>query len=304
MREATTTMEKSKTASKEATGEPSPSHLIDARIAALADWRGETLARVRALIREADPEVVEEVKWRKPSNAMLGVPVWSHAGIVCTGETYKAVVKLTFAKGASLEDPAGLFNASLEGNVRRAIDLREGDRIDAEALKALVRAAVALNTSARATARPSAPGRGQGALEQPARRHRQRIGRVAQHGGAGGGELLGAAVAPGHADGGNAVPGGGVHVELAIADHDRGLRPHILAGDHVRDQVGLVVVGAVELRAADGSEMAGEAQALQDRPGVAVRLGGGHEQAVAAGAQRLERLGSRRRRRWRRTWRR
>ena len=147
-------MEKSKTASKEATGEPSPSHLIDARIAALADWRGETLARVRALIREADPEVVEEVKWRKPSNSMLGVPVWSHAGIVCTGETYKAVVKLTFAKGASLKDPAGLFNASLEGNVRRAIDLREGDRIDAEALKALVRAAVALNTSARATARP------------------------------------------------------------------------------------------------------------------------------------------------------
>ncbi|MFZ1101408.1 MAG: DUF1801 domain-containing protein [Hyphomicrobiaceae bacterium] len=154
MREATATMEKSKSGSKQGTGEPSPSHSIDARIAALADWRGETLARVRALIREADPEVVEEVKWRKPSNAMLGVPVWSHDGIVCTGETYKAAVKLTFAKGASLEDPSGLFNASLEGNVRRAIDLHEGDRIDAEALKALVRAAVALNTSARATARP------------------------------------------------------------------------------------------------------------------------------------------------------
>jgi hypothetical protein len=150
----TTPTKKSKTASKEAMGEASPSHLIDARIKELTDWRGEMLARVRALIKQADPEVVEEVKWRKPSNSMLGVPVWSHAGIVCTGETYKAVVKLTFAKGASLEDPAGLFNASLEGNVRRAIDLREGDRIDAEALKALVRAAVALSTSARATARP------------------------------------------------------------------------------------------------------------------------------------------------------
>jgi hypothetical protein len=152
-------MEKSKTASKEGAGEPSPSHLIDARIQELGDWRGEMLARVRMLIREADPGVVEEVKWRKPSNSMLGVPVWSHAGIICTGETYKAVVKLTFAKGASLKDPAGLFNASLEGNVRRAIDLHEGDKIDADAFKALVRAAVALNTTVRATARPLRPGR-------------------------------------------------------------------------------------------------------------------------------------------------
>jgi hypothetical protein len=113
------------------------------------------LARVRKLIREADPEVVEEVKWRKPSNSMLGVPVWSHDGIICTGETYKNAVKLTFAKGASLADPAGLFNSSLEGKVRRAIDFHEGDRIDEKALKALIRAAVALNTSARAAARPA-----------------------------------------------------------------------------------------------------------------------------------------------------
>jgi hypothetical protein len=138
----TTAMKKDKTGSKAARGEPSPSQLIDARIAELGDWRGEMLARVRALIKVADPEVVEEWKWR-------GVPVWEHAGIICTGETYKAVVKLTFAKGASLEDPAGLFNASLDGNVRRAIDLREGDKIDKKALQALVRAAVALNTSAR-----------------------------------------------------------------------------------------------------------------------------------------------------------
>jgi hypothetical protein len=113
----------------------------------LGDWRGEMLARVRTLIKQADPEVVEEWKWR-------GVPVWEHAGIICTGETYKAVVKLTFAKGASLEDPSGLFNSSLEGNTRRAIDIHEGDKIDEKALKALIRAAVALNTSARATARP------------------------------------------------------------------------------------------------------------------------------------------------------
>src|SRR5262249_19512998 len=125
----------------------SPSQLIDARIAALGDWRGEMLARLRALIKEADPNVIEDVKWRKPSNAMLGVPVWEHAGIICTGETYKAAVKLTFAKGASLEDPSGLFNASLDGNVRRAIDIHEGDKIDEKALKALIRAAVALNTS-------------------------------------------------------------------------------------------------------------------------------------------------------------
>lgn len=119
-----------------------PSRLIDARIEALADWRGRMLAHVRALIHEADPEVVEEWKWR-------GVPVWSHAGIICTGETYKSVVKLTFAKGAALPDPAGLFNASLEGNVRRAIDLGEGAALNAEAFKALVSAAVALNTSTR-----------------------------------------------------------------------------------------------------------------------------------------------------------
>jgi hypothetical protein len=119
-------------------GEP-PSRLIDARIEELGDWRGRTLARVRALIKEADPDVVEEWKWR-------GVPVWSHAGIICTGETYKSVVKLTFAKGASLSDPSGLFNSSLEGNTRRAIDIREGDEIDADALKTLIRAAVARNT--------------------------------------------------------------------------------------------------------------------------------------------------------------
>ncbi len=133
-----------KTAPKEA---DSPSQLIDARIASLSDWRGEMLARVRALIKEADRDVVEAVKWRKPSNAMLGVPVWEHAGIICTGETYKDKVKLTFAKGASLKDPSGLFNASLDGNTRRAIDFHEGDKIDEKALKALIRAAVALNTS-------------------------------------------------------------------------------------------------------------------------------------------------------------
>ena len=144
-----------KSGAKEATGGASPSQLIDARIAAFGDWRGETLARLRALIREADPEIVEEVKWRKPSNAMLGVPVWSHEGIVCTGETYKNTVKLTFSKGAALDDPSGLFNASLEGNTRRAIDLHEGDKIDETAFKALICAAVALNTSPRASARPA-----------------------------------------------------------------------------------------------------------------------------------------------------
>jgi len=116
----------------------SPSALIDARIEELGDWRGETLARVRALVKRADPDIVEEWKWR-------GVPTWYHDGIVCTGETYKKVVKMTFAKGASLEDPAGLFNSSLEGNVRRAIDFHEGEEIDEEALVALIRAAVALN---------------------------------------------------------------------------------------------------------------------------------------------------------------
>ena len=116
------------------------SQLIEARIKELSDWRGETLARVRILIKQADPEVVEEWKWR-------GVPVWSHAGMICTGETYKNVVKLTFAKGAKLADPSGLFNSSLEGNTRRAIDFHEGDQLDKEALKALIRAAVALNAS-------------------------------------------------------------------------------------------------------------------------------------------------------------
>ena len=140
-------MKNSKTSSTEAKAEASPVRLIDARIAALGDWRGETLARVRALIREGDPQVVEEVKWRKPSNGMRGVPVWEHSGIICTGETYKDKVKLTFAKGASLKDPSGLFNSSLEGNVRRAIDIREGDKIDEKAFKALIRAAVALNTA-------------------------------------------------------------------------------------------------------------------------------------------------------------
>jgi hypothetical protein len=111
------------------------------------DWRGETLARVRALIEEADPEVVETVKWRKPSNDMRGVPVWEHEGILCTGESYRDKVKLTFAHGAALDDPAGLFNSSLEGNTRRAIDIRDGEEIDEAALKALVRAAVALNLS-------------------------------------------------------------------------------------------------------------------------------------------------------------
>jgi len=122
-----------------ATGE-SPSRLIDARIKDLDDWRGKTLSRVRALIKQADPEVVEEWKWR-------GVPVWSHDGLICTGETYKNVVKMTFAKGASLEDPSRLFNSSLEGNTRRAIDVHEGEKIDEEALKALIRAAVTLNAS-------------------------------------------------------------------------------------------------------------------------------------------------------------
>jgi len=118
----------------------SPSELIDARIEELNDWRGEMLSRIRALIKEADPEVVEEWKWR-------GVPVWYHDGMICTGETYKSVVKMTFAKGASLKDPSGLFNSSLEGNVRRAIDFHEGDKIEEKALKTLIRAAVALNRS-------------------------------------------------------------------------------------------------------------------------------------------------------------
>ncbi len=150
MTKATTATKKS--GSTEGAGGDTPSQLIDARINELSDWRGEMLARIRTLIKQADPEVVEAWKWR-------GVPVWEHAGIICTGETYKNVVKLTFAKGASLEDPSNLFNSSLEGATRRAIDFHEGDKIDEQALQALVRAAVllntaALNTSAPATARP------------------------------------------------------------------------------------------------------------------------------------------------------
>jgi len=124
------------------------SALVDAKIAALGDWRGEALARMRKLIREADPEVVEDVKWRKPSNP-AGVPVWEHAGLICTGETYKDYVKLTFAKGAQLDDPAGLFNAGFGGNTRRAIDIREGGEIDTEAFKALVREAVTYNVATK-----------------------------------------------------------------------------------------------------------------------------------------------------------
>lgn len=153
----TTSVKRTKSGAKDASAGGSASRLIDARIKDLAGWRGETLAQVRAVIRAADPDVVEEVKWRKPSNPS-GVPVWEHAGIICTGETYKAVVKLTFAKGASLADPAGLFNSSLDGNVRRAIDIHEGDRIDEKALAALIRAAVALNVALaeRSKASPNA----------------------------------------------------------------------------------------------------------------------------------------------------
>ena len=140
-------MKKLNSASKGGKGEASPSRLIDARIKELGDWRGETLSRLRSLIKQADSEVVEEWKWR-------GIPVWSRAGMICTAETYKTVVKMTFAKGASLDDPSRLFNSSLEGNVRRAIDFHEGDKIDEEALKALIRAAVALNVSVRAPAGP------------------------------------------------------------------------------------------------------------------------------------------------------
>lgn len=134
------TMTKKDGAQKGRAGDPA--RLIDAKIEELNDWRGETLARVRKLIKQADPNIIEEWKWR-------GVPVWSHDGIICTGETYKSVVKMTFAKGASLDDPSHLFNASLEGNMRRAIDIHEGEQIDAKALQALIRAAIALNTSAR-----------------------------------------------------------------------------------------------------------------------------------------------------------
>ncbi|HEX2702322.1 MAG TPA: DUF1801 domain-containing protein [Solirubrobacteraceae bacterium] len=146
-----TTMDKGKSGSREEEGGDSPSQLIDARIKELGDWRGETLARIRVLIKQAVPDVVEEWKWR-------GVPVWYHAGMICTGETYKSVVKVTFAKGASLADPSGLFNSSLEGNTRRAIDFHQGEKIDAEALQALIRAAVALNTSSAGPRSAVSPG--------------------------------------------------------------------------------------------------------------------------------------------------
>jgi hypothetical protein len=142
MKKATAIMKKQASGAQEAAVGDSPARLIDARIMELGDWRGETLARMRTLIKQADPDVVETWKWR-------GVPVWEHGGILCTGETYKAVVKLTFAKGAALEDRAGLFNSSLEGNVRRAIDIHEGDTIDEKALQALVRAAIALNSASQ-----------------------------------------------------------------------------------------------------------------------------------------------------------
>ncbi|NTF43656.1 DUF1801 domain-containing protein [Rhizobium rhizogenes] len=150
MRKASATMKKSDPS--ESHEEANPSHIIDAKIAELADWRGEMLARVRRVIKQADPDVTEELKWR-------GVPVWSHAGIICTGETYKSAVKMTFAKGASLEDPSGLFNSSLEGNTRRAIDFHEGDEIDEEALEALIRAAVALNMSSASRSKGKSPAR-------------------------------------------------------------------------------------------------------------------------------------------------
>src|SRR3954469_9864932 len=144
MKKTTASVKKSKSAAKKPKGGDSPSQLIDERINELNDWRGETLARIRALIKQAEPEVVEEWKWR-------GVPVWYCGGMITTGETYKSVVKMTFAKGASLPDPAGLFNSSLDGNVRRAIDFREGEKINAAALKALIKSAVALNVSAKKT---------------------------------------------------------------------------------------------------------------------------------------------------------
>ena len=141
MKKTTKTVKKTKDGSKKGQSGDAPSQA--------ADWRPAMLDRIRSIIQQADPDVAEEVKWRKPSNGMVGVPVWSHAGILCTGETYKGVVKMTFAKGASLEDPSGLFNSSLEGSTRRAIDFHEGDEIDEKALKALIRAAVALNTAGK-----------------------------------------------------------------------------------------------------------------------------------------------------------
>ena len=153
-KKAITSMKKTKSGIEQGTGGASFSQEFDARIKALAEWRGDMLARIRTLIMQADPEVLEEVKWRKPSNGMVGVPVWSHDGIICTGETYKAVVKLTFAKGASIPDPSGLFNSSLEGNTRRAIDFHaRRDRLK-DGVEGTIRAAVALSTSAVASARP------------------------------------------------------------------------------------------------------------------------------------------------------
>src|SRR4051812_36929309 len=142
-------MKKTKSESKEGKKRDSPSKRIEAKTTEQSDWRAKMLARIRTLIHEADPEAVEEGKWKKPSSP-AGVPVWSHAGMICTGETYKNAVKMTFAKGAALADPKGLFNSSLEGNTRRAIDFHDGDKIDEKALRALIRAAVALNTSAPA----------------------------------------------------------------------------------------------------------------------------------------------------------
>lgn len=147
-------MEMSMAKAQEIGDSENASELIDAKIASIGDWRGETLARMRALIRQADPEVVEAIKWSKPSNP-AGVPVWEHAGIICTGETYKDKVKLTFGKGAKLDDPAGLFNGSLNGNSMRAIDIREGEVVDEQAFKALFRAAVELNLSERAHGKPA-----------------------------------------------------------------------------------------------------------------------------------------------------
>lgn len=149
-------MKKSNAASRDSKDSESPSKLIDAHIKALADWRGKVLDHVRKLIRQADPEVVEEIKWRKPSNP-AGVPVWEHDGLICTGETYKSAVKLTFAKGAQLADPSGLFNSSLDGAARRAIDIHEGDKLDEKAFKTLIHAAVILNTSPSPVSRKSIP---------------------------------------------------------------------------------------------------------------------------------------------------
>src|SRR5512139_3262664 len=151
MKNETATLKKVKSSSKDAKAGDSPSRQIDARINELGDWRGEMLARVRMLIKQADPDVIEAWKWR-------GVPVWEHDGIICTGETYKAVVKMTFAKGASLDDPTDLFNSSLEGNTRRAIDFHEGDKIDEKAVKALIRAAASLNESSGRASKKSPKG--------------------------------------------------------------------------------------------------------------------------------------------------